>query len=91
MSVLRDLYHGDTRFDFVGNRRRFLAISSVLIVISIAALIFRGLNLGVDFEGGSLVEAENPADASVSDVRSAIDDLGLAADVPYYDISTGYD
>jgi preprotein translocase subunit SecF len=78
MSLLRDLYHGDTEFDFVGNRRRFFLFSAVLLVISIAALGFRGLNLGVDFEGGTVVETENPAGASVADVRGAIEGVGLA-------------
>ncbi len=78
MSVWRDLYHGDTSFDFVGNRRRWFTFSAVMLVISIAALGFRGLNLGVDFEGGTVVETENPAGASVADVRGAIEGIGLA-------------
>ncbi len=78
MSVWRDLYHGETRFDFVGNRRRWFTISAVLLTVSIAALVFRGFNLGVDFEGGTVVETENPAGASVADVRGAIDGIGLA-------------
>jgi preprotein translocase subunit SecF len=77
VSVLRNLYHGDTHFDFVGNRRRWFTISAVLLAISILALVFRGLNLGVDFVGGSLIESENPAAASVGDVRNALEDVGL--------------
>ena len=78
MSVWKDMYHGDTHFDFVGNRKRWFTISAIIIVISLGSLLFRGLNLGIDFEGGTLVEVENPAGASVSDVRSAISGLGLA-------------
>jgi preprotein translocase subunit SecF len=79
MSVLRDLYHGDTHFDFVGRRRLWFTISLVLLSISILALIFRGLNLSVDFVGGSLIESENPAEASVGEVRSAVEGAGAAS------------
>jgi preprotein translocase subunit SecF len=51
-SVWHRLYHGETTFDFVGRRRIFFLISLTLIVISIVSLAFRGLNLGIDFEGG---------------------------------------
>lgn len=78
MSIWRELYRGDTHFDFVGNRRRWFGISAVIIVVSLGSLLFRGLNLGIDFEGGTLVEVENPAGASVGDVRDAISGLGLA-------------
>jgi len=77
MSVLRDLYRGSTRFDFVGNRRRWFTISAVIVLLSLASLVFRQLNLGVDFEGGTLVEVENPAGASVGDVRDVLSSLGL--------------
>ncbi|MDX1690160.1 MAG: protein translocase subunit SecF [Acidimicrobiia bacterium] len=78
MSVFRTLYRGENHFDFVGNRRRWLMISGVLLAVSILSLGLRGFNLGVDFQGGTLVEMENPNGASVGEVRSAISDLGLA-------------
>ncbi len=71
------LYHGETHFDFIRARRRWFALSAVLVLISVVALAVRGLNLGVDFQGGSLVEMKNPAGASVGDVRAAITSLGL--------------
>ena len=77
----RDLYHGETHFDFVGKRRRWFTISAVLVTISILALLLRGLNLGVDFVGGSLVEVENPSGVSVGRVRDALDGLGLEQSV----------
>ncbi|MCH7759395.1 protein translocase subunit SecF [Patescibacteria group bacterium] len=45
-------------FDFVSHRRIFFTISGVLIVVSILALIFFGLKLGIDFTGGSMMEIE---------------------------------
>jgi preprotein translocase subunit SecF len=75
--ALGRLYHGETRFDFIGSRRRWFTLSAVLVLVSVLALAVRGLNLGVDFEGGSLVEVKNPAGASVADVREALTGIGL--------------
>jgi len=54
----------DTRFDVMGLRKPALILSAVLILLSIAALFARGLNFGIDFTGGYVIEAgfEQPAD-----------------------------
>jgi preprotein translocase subunit SecF len=77
MSLLRDLYRGDTQFDFVGNRRKWFAISGAIILISVLSLVFRQFNLSVDFAGGTLVEVENPAGATVTEVRNTVTGLGF--------------
>ena len=46
------LYHGETTFDFVRKKWVGYTVSGVLIALSIIALFARGLNLGIDFEGG---------------------------------------
>ncbi len=46
------LYHGETSYDFVGKRRIGYIISGVIILVSLLSLVTRGLNLGIDFEGG---------------------------------------
>jgi preprotein translocase subunit SecF len=48
------LYRGETRFDFVGKRRIWFAVSTVIIVLGIVSIIVRGgLNLGIEFKGGT--------------------------------------
>ena len=48
------LYRGETRFDFVGRRRIWFGISTVIIVLGIISIVARGgLNLGIEFKGGS--------------------------------------
>jgi preprotein translocase subunit SecF len=48
------LYRGETRFDFVGKRRIWFALSTVIIVLGIVSIIVRGgLNLGIEFKGGT--------------------------------------
>jgi preprotein translocase subunit SecF len=70
------LYHGETSIDFYGRRWWGIAVSSALIVVTIASLLIQGLNLGIDFEGGVAweVAANN---VSVSDARSILDDHGI--------------
>jgi preprotein translocase subunit SecF len=52
--ALQRLYRGETRFDFVGRRRMWFSLSSVIIVAGIISLILRGgLNLGIEFKGGT--------------------------------------
>lgn len=57
----------NVRFDVMGLRNAAAILSVVLILISIAALITRGLNFGIDFTGGYIVEAgfEQPAELPV--------------------------
>jgi len=77
MNLVTRLYRGETNFDFVGARRMWLTISSVLVLISLVALLIFGLNLSLDFKGGVAVEAPNPAGASVADIRGVLAPLGL--------------
>jgi len=48
------LYRGETRFDFVGKRKIWFSISSAIIVLGIISIVLRGgLNLGIEFKGGT--------------------------------------
>jgi preprotein translocase subunit SecF len=51
-SLWHRLYHGETTFDFYGKRRIGFIISGVLLLLTVVSLFTRGLNLGIDFEGG---------------------------------------
>lgn len=77
MSVLSRLYRNQTTFDFVGRKRIGFTISAVLLLVSVGSLVTRGLNLGVDFEGGTVIEVENLAGGTVEDVRDALRLFGL--------------
>jgi len=51
---LQRLYRGETRFDFVGRKRLWFSLSTVIIVAGIISIILRGgLNLGIEFKGGT--------------------------------------
>lgn len=76
-SVLHRLYHGETRFDFIGRRAVGFTISGLIILISVFSLGFRGLNLGIDFKGGVVWEFPSKT-VSVSNVRDALTPFGLS-------------
>ena len=52
-NTLADIYHERTHFEFIERSWRWALLSGTAIVISIAALLISGLNLGIDFEGGT--------------------------------------
>jgi len=52
----RRLYAGQVDYDFISRKRRWYAVSGVFLVVSVVALVARGLNLGIDFKGGSTYE-----------------------------------
>jgi SecD/SecF fusion protein len=58
------------QIDFIGRRRLWFAFSCVVIAISIGALAVRGLNLGIDFKGGTQVNFDTPQAQPVDQVRS---------------------
>jgi preprotein translocase subunit SecF len=82
MSVFTRLFNGQTTYDFIGRRKKWYAISAALIVLSLAGLLIRGLNAGIDFTGGELYEFSPPAGstATVEDVRETVEDAGVVGD-----------
>lgn len=79
-SIWTRLYHGETAYDFVGQFRKWVIISLVIIAVGMVSLISRGLNLGIDFEGGVVWEvAVGDSGASVEDAQTAVADAGVEA------------
>lgn len=68
---------GKTNFDFMGRSGIALVLSAVLMVVSIGSLVTRGLNFGLDFTGGTLIEVTFPAAADIEQVRSNLSEAGL--------------
>ena len=65
------------RWDVMGKRRAAVSLSLLLVVASIAALALRGLNFGVDFTGGYLIEVGYSQPVELSAVRSALGQGGF--------------
>jgi preprotein translocase subunit SecF len=75
-SIWTRLYHGETTYDFVGQLKKWVIVSIIVIAVGLVSLVSRGLNLGIDFEGGVVWEVPQ-GDASVADTQSAMEDEGL--------------
>ena len=63
--------------DFMGKRKLAIAFSVILLLISIASLAVKGLNFGIDFTGGTLIEVTYPEPVDLADVRSQLSDHGF--------------
>ena len=66
----------DRRFEFMAFRRIALGISLVLVVGSLALIAFKGLNLGIDYTGGTLLQVEFPTAVDVQQAREVLATVG---------------
>ena len=67
----------DTKVNFIGRRVPAFVLSGVLIVASLALLVISGLNFGIDFRGGTLVELRYEQPVDIGELRSRTSGLGL--------------
>jgi SecD/SecF fusion protein len=58
------------KLDYIGKRRLWFAISGTIVVISLGAIAFKGLNLGIDFKGGTQIAFETPQAVQLDQVRA---------------------
>ncbi len=67
----------NTAFDFVGKRKIALVFSVFLVIASIGAFLVQGLNFGIDFRGGILMEVQTEGPADIPALRRTLGGLGL--------------
>ncbi|MGB5101740.1 MAG: protein translocase subunit SecF, partial [Steroidobacteraceae bacterium] len=71
-----EFFKKTTSFRFMPMRKRWYAISAMLLLASVLLLAFRGLNLGIDFTGGVVLELAFPQAADLDQVRGALGAAG---------------
>jgi preprotein translocase subunit SecF len=92
MSVIRRLYRGETRIEFIGNRERWYFASLVMILICIASLGFRGFNYGIEFAGGTQFQIPVTGSSSsltTTEVNNAIANAGAKTGGPAQLVGSG--
>src|SRR5580698_49386 len=73
-----EFFHKVTRFPFMHTRKVWYGLSAALIIASIALVLFRGLNFGVDFTGGVVVETNFAQAPNIDELRTALQKAGVA-------------
>ncbi len=72
-----DFLKKDLRIDFLSYRRNATIGSAALILVGIVSMLFQGINWGLDFTGGTLVEVRYQEQVSVDDIRSQLATMGV--------------
>ncbi|SNU93596.1 preprotein translocase subunit SecF [Megamonas hypermegale] len=66
------------KFDIIGRRKIWYAISSILIIASLFFMVTRGFNMGIDFTGGTIMDLRFEKAVNINDVRSVLNDYDLS-------------
>ena len=75
------IFKKDTHIDFMGVRKVALTISMVLVLGSVVSILVRGLNFGLDFSGGTLIEVGYPESVDLEEVRALLEKAGYGDSV----------
>lgn len=66
------------RFDIIGKRKIWYAISSLLIIASLFFMVARGFNMGIDFTGGTIMDLRFEKVVNINDVRAVLNEYNLS-------------
>lgn len=67
-----EIFKTNKTYGFMAKRIPFTAVSVILIVISIFSLFTKGLNFGIDFAGGTVIQIKYEKEAPISDIRNLL-------------------
>ena len=60
-------------FDFIGKRKIFYIFSSIIIIVGLISFFTQGMNKGIDFTGGNIIQISFNKDVSVADIRTIVE------------------
>jgi len=72
-----EFFHKKTSYPFMATRKRWYTVSAALILGSLISLAFHGLNFGIDFTGGVVMEFAFPKAADLEKVRADLEAAGF--------------
>jgi preprotein translocase subunit SecF len=73
-NVFTRLYVGNGAFDIVGKRTRWYIISGIILLVCIGSMVFKGFNLGIDFEGGTKISLPSVSQSGQAISTNAVED-----------------
>jgi len=56
-------------YNFMGKKIPLLSVSTILVILSIVLLLTKGLNFGIDFAGGTVIQVKYEKEAPISEIR----------------------
>ncbi|WP_455375613.1 protein translocase subunit SecF [Kaarinaea lacus] len=71
------LFAKATNFDFMGKRNIALTVSAILLIVALGSLFTRGLNFGLDFSGGTLIELGYTQPVDLTATRETLEKGGI--------------
>ncbi|MDR1791087.1 MAG: protein translocase subunit SecF [Propionibacteriaceae bacterium] len=93
MSIVHRLYTGEISYDFIKNKRIWYSFTAVLLLICVCAVVFKGVNWGIEFKGGSefTVPVTEVTSSSADEATDVATSLGLPemADTQSTTVGTG--
>lgn len=81
----------DTKINFVGFRKYTYFLSAFVVLMSILGFFFNGLNFGIDFRGGYLLEVRTTQEITVGDLRSKLGTLDLGGEPSVQEFGSQHD
>lgn len=72
------LLSGNTNIDFMSKGKLCLSLSIAVLLLCIGSLVVRGMNFGLDFTGGTVIEASYSAPVEIPQIRGALEKAGFA-------------
>ena len=75
--LLGRLYRGETKFDFIGSRKKWYIASAVIVLVCLLSMVFRGFNWGIEFKGGEQYRLPIKPGTSLSQIRDAVTSQGV--------------
>ena len=77
------LFHFDRKLQFMKHRKVFYIISIAILVIGLAFGVVRGLNYGIDFTGGTMIQMDMGEEVDIKEVKKAVKEYDLDPEIIY--------
>jgi preprotein translocase subunit SecF len=74
-----------TNIDFLGKRKMWYVLSSIMVLVGMIGLLFKGITYGIDFRGGTEIVLAFQQKVEISDIRTVLTKVGLGnSEIKYY-------